>query len=135
MEYDPDESEILRKRMDKKVEQKAKEDEEKELAYKEKLKEKMETKKREAEKRLEEEKRKRQQLKQSQKDLRKSVTKKIRKFEENLTRNEIRVPNIKNVPENVKHLVKEDDVIYQVPGDGSCGPSSAAAFLFSDEIF
>ena len=24
---------------------------------------------------------------------------------------------------------------YVVPGDGSCGPSSAAAFLFGDEVF
>ena len=43
--------------------------------------------------------------------------------------------NIKQVPQNCKHLVNEDDVIYVVPGDGSCGPSSAAVFLFNGEVF
>ena len=41
--------------------------------------------------------------------------------------------NIKEVPENCKHLVGEDDVVYEVPGDGPCGPNSGAAHLFEDE--
>ena len=47
----------------------------------------------------------------------------------------IQIPNIRDVPMNCRHLVKEDDVLYVVPGDGCCGPNCAAAFLFSDEIF
>ena len=43
--------------------------------------------------------------------------------------------NIINVPENCKNLVGENDVIYTVLGNGACGPNSAAAHLFSDEIF
>ena len=39
------------------------------------------------------------------------------------------------IPENLKHLFNQDDIVYEVPGDGSCGPSSAAAHLFQDEIF
>ena len=45
------------------------------------------------------------------------------------------IPNIRPVPTNCKHLVKIGDVVYVVPGDGSCGPSSASAFLFGDEVF
>ena len=45
------------------------------------------------------------------------------------------IPNIVNVPENCKHLVNEDDVLYLVPGDGSCGPNCASAFLFMDKIY
>ena len=32
-------------------------------------------------------------------------------------------------------LMKIHYVLYIVPGDGSCGPSSASAFLFKDEVF
>ena len=45
------------------------------------------------------------------------------------------IPNIKEIPENCKHLMKGNDVSYVVPGDGCCGPNCAAAFLFQDEIF
>ena len=33
------------------------------------------------------------------------------------------------IPNNCKHLVKEDNVQYIVPGDGCCGPNCAAAWL------
>ena len=46
-----------------------------------------------------------------------------------------RISNISQVPLNCIHLVKEDDVLYVVPGDGCCGPNCAAAFLFQDEVF
>ena len=45
------------------------------------------------------------------------------------------VPNIRSIPENCKHLVNIDDVLYVVPGDGCCGPNCAAAFLFHDEKY
>ena len=129
MEIDYEESEILSQRMDKKIEQKAKENEEKDQVLKEKIKEKIEKKNKEEEKRQEIEKIKKRQAKQSKKDLRKSTRKKMKKIKE------VKLPNIKDVPENIKHLVDKDDVIYEVPGNGACGPNSASAFLFSDEVF
>ena len=45
------------------------------------------------------------------------------------------IPNIKNIPENCKHLFKENDVVYVVPGDGNCRPNCAAVLLFHDEVF
>ena len=44
------------------------------------------------------------------------------------------VPNIRNVPENCKDLLN-DALVYVVPGDGACGPNSASAHLFEDEVF
>jgi hypothetical protein len=46
-----------------------------------------------------------------------------------------RVPNIKEVSANCKHLVNIDDVLYVVLGDGCCGPNCGAAFLFNDEVY
>ena len=46
-----------------------------------------------------------------------------------------KIPNIKPVPENCVHLVNDGDVVYEVPGNGSCGPNSASAFLFKDDVF
>ena len=45
------------------------------------------------------------------------------------------IPNIQNIPNNCKHLVNENDVLYVVPGDGCCGPNCGSAFLFEDEVF
>ena len=45
------------------------------------------------------------------------------------------VPNIIEVPKNCRALVDKNDVVYQVPGDGACGPNCGAAFLFEDEVF
>ena len=44
-------------------------------------------------------------------------------------------PKIKGVPNNCKHLVKDTDVVYTVPGNGCCGPNCAAAFVYQDEKF
>ena len=80
-------------------------------------------------------KRKDQKEKQNLKDTRKSTNRKMRKAEESVKTNIDRIPNVVNVPKNCQHLVGDNDVIYQVPGNGACGPNSAAAHLFSDEIF
>ena len=66
------------------------------------------------------------------KDERKRSRKKSIKSEKVVT---YRVPNIKPIPRNISHLVNKGDVLYVVPGDGSCAPSSASAFLFKDEVF
>ena len=74
------------------------------------------------------------QRKQKSKDSRKRINKKKSVNEKNKNpRNNL--PNIKPVPKNLEHLVNEGDKIYTVPGDGACGPSSASAFLFKDEVF
>ena len=54
---------------------------------------------------------------------------------ENMKEDRFFVPNIREIPVNCKHLVKKDDVLYVVPGDGACGPNCRAAFLFEDEVF
>ena len=46
-----------------------------------------------------------------------------------------KIPNIRPVPPNCIHLVKKGDLVYLVPIDGKCGPSSASTFLFGDEVF
>ena len=46
-----------------------------------------------------------------------------------------KISNIKDIPDNFKHLVKDGDMVYVVPADGCCGPNCAAAFLFKDEVF
>ena len=51
------------------------------------------------------------------------------------TKTKYLVPNIKEIPQNCRHLFKIDDVMYVVPGDGSCRPSCATAYLFQDEVF
>ena len=48
---------------------------------------------------------------------------------------QIQMSNIKEIPNNCKHLVNDGDVLYVVPGDGCCGPNCGAAFLFHDEVF
>ena len=64
----------------------------------------------------------------------KSQKTKLGKYEKN-TNKEYPVVNIKEVPDNCKSLVNEGDLVYVVPGDGACGPNSAAAHLFQDEVF
>ena len=70
------------------------------------------------------------QRKKSNKKTRKSETLKVK----NMQQMKI-IPNIKSIPDNSKHLLREGDVLYVVPGDGCCGPNSAAAFLFGDEVY
>ena len=68
---------------------------------------------------------------------RKKTNKKIRrneplKVKDNLNK---RIPILKDIPENCKHLFRDGDVLYVVPGDGCCGPNCAAAHIFQDEGF
>ena len=68
----------------------------------------------------------------------KDEKKKRNKKDKNKSKNEVfvsKIPNIRQVPKNCIHLVKKNDLLYVVPGDGKCGPSSASAFLFGDEVF
>ena len=37
------------------------------------------------------------------------------------------------IPNNIKHLVKQDDLILRVKPDGACSPNSAAAHIFEDQ--
>ena len=72
--------------------------------------------------------------KQKLKDVKKRKNKKSKSVSHN---DDLQVvhENIRPVPENCKHLVSIDDVLYVVPGDGCCGPNCAAAFLFHDEVY
>ena len=76
------------------------------------------------------------QIKQKQKDARRQKNKTSKVNMNSLEKPILlKIPNLKNVPDNCKHLVKEDDLVYVVPGDGCCGPNCGAAFLFQDEVF
>ena len=120
-----EEAEVLAlrsKQMDDKVLAKEKKNKEEELDY-------------QNQKKMEEEKKKAAEMdlktkinskKQKMKDERKKKNKKQKVF---------KVPNIIEVPRNCRNLVSKDDVVYQVPGDGACGPNCGAAFLFEDEVF
>ena len=46
-----------------------------------------------------------------------------------------KIPNIKPVPSNCVHLVNKGDLIYEVPGNGACGPNAISTHLFKDEVF
>ena len=89
----------------------------------------------EEEKEIENQRKEKKMMKQRSKNLRKRANKrkKLDNPEVNIENEDI--PNIKEVPQAVKHLVKEEDVVYQVPGDGACLLNSAAAFFFHDEVF
>ena len=65
---------------------------------------------------------------------RQQLKSKRQKNKSNKKQNHYMVPNIKDIPENCEDLFN-DDVVYEVPGDGACGPNSAAAHLFEDEVF
>ena len=110
--------EVLSKMMDEKVIAKQKKDD---VEVQEFLKKKDERKLKEEESILE---RKRYQTKL-----------KKQKNKSNQKQNKSRIPNIKDIPEDCKGLFNDEDVVYIVPGDGACGPNSAAAHLFGDEVF
>ena len=40
---------------------------------------------------------------------------------------------IGEIPQNIKHLVGANDVVYKVKGDGACAPNAICAWLFHDE--
>ena len=93
-----------------------------EKAYKRKLNE--------SEQKIKEEKQKcAKKLKQLKRKKPKSEKMKTKK-EPNEHIIEGKVSSLKPVPEKYAHLVDEGDLIYEVPGDGTCAPSCAAAFYF-----
>ena len=73
-------------------------------------------------------KQKKSNSKKRQKSKKKTIESEQNKNQEHL------VKNMKEVPDNCKHLVNEGDLVYVVPGDGACGANSAAAHLFQDEL-
>ena len=90
-------------------------------------------------KKTDEEKNKQEEIKklEDKKKMKQSVKNKRKRSVKKKEGEEVKLknPKIKEVPKNCKHLVKDDDVIYSVPGDGCCGPNCAAVFLFHDEAF
>ena len=136
MDIDQSDNIELRRRselMDMKIKEKEKKnaDEEKRILKERKLAQKEEEKEQQ-QRRLSNKKRK-----QSLKDIRKSNNKRNKKDNdsEKIVNNLEKVPNIREIPNNCKKLVKDDDVMYIVPGNGACAPNSAAALLFGDELF
>ena len=135
---DCEEEKVLRERrdlMDKKVIEKEERIKAEEL--------KLEKKRREAEVRgqmenklkLERSKKETKLRKQKLKDEKKKNKKTVKVNPEAKDTVGYAIPNIGNVPDNCKHLVNKDDVLYLVPGDGCCGPNCASAFLFQDEVY
>ena len=100
----------------------------------------MQQKKKELEKE-EEEKRKledQKKLNKKRKQLSKNEKKRKRKKNQSILKStglKNKIPNIRSVPENCAHLVGNDDLVYGVPGNGACGPNSASAHLFEDEVY
>ena len=139
MEIDVPEEEVVKERsnkMDEKIQEKEKKESEKELSRKTKQEEKEKKKQKVAELKAVKTKELKLKQKQKQKDQKKKERKKGKaKVKVSIDGETFNVPNIRNIPENCKHLVQKGDILYVVPGDGCCGPNCAAAFLFQDEIF
>ena len=115
--------------MEKRIKDKAKKVEEKEKILENRRKVKEIEKKKREEIKVEKIKQSNKHLKQKAKDERKKSSKKnSSKNTDEIFPN--KVPNIKPVPKNCIHLLKKGD-----KGDGACGPNSASAFLFEDEVF
>ena len=130
-----DVTENLSLKMDIKITEKQKRLEEEERKRKE-IKEKDELKKLVTkENEIEKQRKEKRLMKQKSKNLRRSVKKRKKQVEADVSEIMGDVPNVKEVPQTVKHLVKQGDVVYQVPGNGACFPNSAAAFFFHDEVF
>ena len=132
MEIDTSEEEISTQRsrmQDEKVLDKEKRNEEKERLYRKSVEEKEIKKKEEAKTRAAKEKLEKKKSKQKSRNL------KRKKSVNNISQNIDKIDNLKEVPENCKKFVNENDVVYVVPGDGRCAQNSAAALLFHDEKF
>ena len=123
-------TEIRSRRMDEKIKAKEKKTEEEERRQKQRSLEKEKADKIRQEHIKFENKKRKQKIKDE---------KKRSKRKKSIIKNDDKpgsdVPNIKPIPNNIDHLVGDGHKIYMVPGDGSCGPSSASAFLFKDEVF
>ena len=132
MEIDTSEEEISTQRsrmQDEKVLDKEKRNEEEERLYRKSVEEKEIKKKEEAKTRAAKEKLEKKKSKQKSRNL------KRKKSVNNISQNIDKIDNLKEVPENCKKFVNENDVVYVVPGDGRCAQNSAAALLFHDEKF
>ena len=133
MDVDEDNEVKMRsKMMDEKIRAKEIEMAENERVYQLKLKKMEEERKQEEKRKLESQKIMNKKQKQKIKDEKKKKRKKSLSFKSKMVP---KMSNIKPVPKNCAHLVKKDDVVYIVPGNGACGPNSASAFLFGDEVF
>ena len=137
MEIDISDEEIIEERsklMDEKVEIKEKKAFEKDIVLKTKNKDLQKKKVEAAELKAMKGQELKKKLQQKQKDQKKKERKK-RKLNVSVNGKNLSIPNIRNIPQNCKHLVQKGDVLYVVPGDGCCGPNCAAAHLFQDELF
>ena len=122
--------------MDEKIKQKEQQNSKNEMKEEIKRKQNDLKKQKEKEKEIQRIQKEKKQNKQKIKDLkRKQKKKSLPKKKVSKAPKSYNIPNIKDVPNNCKHLVKQSDVIYVVPGDGCCGPNCGAAFLFKDEVF
>ena len=75
-------------------------------------------------------------IKQKSKAAKKRMNNKKKKEPDTKSQAVYKIPNLKNIPHGCRHLVKEGDLVYEVPGDGACYPNSSAAFIFHhDEVF
>ena len=43
-------------------------------------------------------------------------------------------PNVKEVPDNIKHLLNDGDLEFVVPPDGACAPHCGAAHIFKNTV-
>ena len=120
--------------MDEKIKAKQRKIEEEEREFQKRIQSKEMKKKKQEDIELERIKKLNKQRKQELKDKKKKRRKKNSLRNSNDLQHS-KIPNIRPVPRNCAHLVKKDDLVYTVPGDGSCGPNSATAFLFEDEVF
>ena len=135
MEIEIDITQERSRLMDEKILSKEQLNEKKEKKLEDKFKEVKEDKRMKEEKKRSQLAKNNKKRKQGVKDLRKIMNKKSRKVVNTTKNGRIPVQNIRNIPMNCKHLVREEDVLYVVPGDGCCGPNCAAALLFGDEVF
>ena len=120
--------------MDEEIKLKSKRTDERDLLIQKKKKESIKKKRIQEKIKLEKLKKETKKRKQKKKDEQKRIKKKV--VENNVNKKpQMKVPNIRNIPENCAHLVNKDDLLYVGPGDGCCGPNCAAAFLFHDEVF
>ena len=135
MEIDDSEEVLLNERsrlMDEKVKDIGRKNDQQERFFVKQRTDSLEKKKKAVERKVEKEKKMIKNRKQKNKDAKKKIN--IKKLASNISP-PIKVPNIREIPQNCKHLVDKDDVLYTVPGDGCCGPNCGAAFLFNDEVY
>ena len=135
IDSEKDELEERSKIMDEKLTAKNKRIEEEERVRQEKVKTTELKKKRDEGLNIEKIKKQNKLRKQTVKDEKKKRKKENPVKKDSLDKLNKKIPNIRPVPRNCSHLVKKGDVVFVVPGDGSCGPNCASAFLFEDEVF